>query len=488
MAVGRQFGREASIYLAGFVGAGIIQFLSIPIYTRALGPEQYGYLALVIASTTVLSGIILLGGDVALARFWVDAHDERAKRELASTWIGFLSLWSIIVAALACALAPWMAGRLAPGAGLAVMLAIGFLGQVPAQISRMLAQILRNRFRPVPYAATTVLVTSLNVALGIALGIGMDMGVLGIVLGMLIGEALGAAIRVPLVRGSVGRNLNRSLLPPLLRFGVPLVPASLAAWVFTGMDRIVVGLTLDQLELGAYGLAATLIGPFTVFTLAIGQAWIPRIASLHALDRAGAQRATSQGIALALAGLGTAAIAVGTLSPWLIAVVGGPGYEAGVPALPFLAAGAAFYGTAVFTATGLTLEKRTTFIPVVTVGAAALDIALLFLLVPRWGLIGASVSVASAYLCLAWLSLVFAHRVFPLSVNVGRLALMTLLLMVQAGMAATLPGSMVTGATGLLVATALLVLGLRHSGEPTARSAESPDPTEEDPLPDIPTP
>ena len=66
MAVGRQFGRETAIYLAGFVGAGLVQFLSIPVYSRALGPEQYGYLALMIATTTVLSGIMLLGGDVAL--------------------------------------------------------------------------------------------------------------------------------------------------------------------------------------------------------------------------------------------------------------------------------------------------------------------------------------------------------------------------------------------------------------------------------------
>lgn len=477
MAVGRKFGHEASIYLAGFVGAGILQFLAIPVYSRALGPDQYGLLTLTIATATVLSGVMILGGDVALARFWVDAPTEESKRSLASTWIGFLTAWSAVVALIAIAAAPWLADRLRPGTGLAVLLVISIAGLVPAQISRMLAQILRNRFRPTPYALTTVLTAALNVGLGVLFGVAMGLGVLGIVLGTLTGESLGALIRLPLVWSSLEWKFSGSTLRPLLRFGIPFVPASVATWVFTGADRLVIGASLHEAQLGAYGLAAAMIGPFTVFTMAMGQAWLPRIAQLNAHDPDSARATAGSAVGLALGGLGAAAIAVGALAPWLVGLVGGSDYARGADALPFLALGSAFAGTALFTATGLTLAKRTSIIPVVTIASAAVDVALLLVLVPRVGLVGASISVAAAYLTLSAGALYFASRVFPLKVDPPSLAITLLVLVVQSSISTVWAGSpwvLASAAAGIAVVVALSVYGhsrVRDGGHWTAQQA-----------------
>lgn len=488
MAVGKQFGREASIYLAGFVGAGILQFLSIPIYSRALGPDQYGYLVLTIAATTVLSGVMILGGDVALARFWVDARSDEDKRVLASTWLGFLTAWSVGVAGIACVLAPWLADVLQPGTNLAVLLTIGFIGLVPAQFSRMLAQILRNQFRPVPYALTTVLTMGLNVSFGVLFAVVVGLGVPGAIVGTLVGESLGALIRLPLVWRALTPRFSRATLYPLLRFGVPFVPASIATWVFTGADRLVIGRYSSDFELGAYGLAATMIGPFTVFTLAMGQAWIPRIAALNSEDPYSAQVTTASAIGFALAGLGSAAMAVGSVAPWLVRIVGGSEYMDGAVALPFLALGSAFAGTALFTATGLTLAKRTILVPVVTVAAAAVDIVLLLTLVPRFGLVGASISVAASYLVLAVGAYFFANRAFPLLVDRRILTFVLLILTVQSGANTALAGSPATIASTMVsiaVVSSLAVLGRRRTQRTLgAVVANGPsDLIEEDPLP-----
>ncbi len=97
MALGRQVTREASIYLAGFVGAAFLQFLAVPIYTRYLGPERYSYYALTLAITTSLAGLLVIGGDIALTRFWFEAKSQEQRRNLALTWISFLTAWSVIV-------------------------------------------------------------------------------------------------------------------------------------------------------------------------------------------------------------------------------------------------------------------------------------------------------------------------------------------------------------------------------------------------------
>ncbi len=480
MAVGRQFSREASIYLAGFVGAGILQFLAIPVYSRALGPEQYGYLALTLAATTMLSGVMILGGDVALARFWADARTEVDKRVLASTWIGFLGAWSVAVAAVACLAAPWLADRLRPGSNLAVLLTIGFIGLVPAQLSRMLAQILRNTFRPVPFALTTVLIAAGNAALGITFATRLDLGVFGIVLGTLVGEALGCLVRLPLVRGSFGGRLSWPVLQPMLRFGAPLIPASLAAWVFNGADRIAVGAHVSPAELGAYGLAVTAMGPFTVLTLALGQAWTPRIASMYVESGGRAREATALATQIATAGYTVAATTVGALAPALIHVVGGEGYEPAAKALPFLTLGAAFSGISLFASTGLVIMKRTALIPVVTVAAALVDLILLAVLVPRYGILGAGLTVACAYLFLSASMLTLSSRVFQFQIARGRLVAIAAAAMMQAALNTARPGEAWVAASWTFTTAVICVLtyaSLRASRRRGASGAARPDAT-----------
>lgn len=459
MAVGSQFSREASVYLAGFVGAGIVQFLAILVYSRSLGPEQYGYLTLTVAMATAWAGVMVLGGDVALTRFWIDAPLEAAKRALASTWIGFLTAWSVVVAVIACMAAPILAQRFGPGADLTPLLIVGFLGLVPAQASRLLAQILRNRFRPVAFAATTVLISAGNVAIGITFGVVLGLGAYGIVLGMLLGETIGCLIRVPLTRASLGRSVDWHLLPPLLRFGIPYVPASIAAWTLTGVDRLVVGMALSPTELGAYGLAATFVGPFIVVNLALGQAWVPRAYELFTTSASLAKGTTAKAVGLALAGLGGAALIVGGLAPWVVALLGGDEYMPGSVALPFLALGSAFAGTAAFAGTGLTLMKRTVALSSIAVCAAGVNVAALLVLVPRFGLVGASLAGAGSYLLLAGANLTVANLAF----NVGvppRTGLILGVLIAQSSISTLAPRSVwVFGA--LAISEALLVVHIR---------------------------
>ncbi len=417
MAVVGQVTREASIYLAGFLGAAFLQFLAVPIYTRILGPDEYAQFALTQAVTASLAGVLVLGGDVALARFWFDANTNRERHDLAVSWIGFLTLWSIVVVALSAAFSSALATWLSPSVDLRPLLLVGLVTLVPAQLSRMLAQILRNEFRPIPFAITTVLVGGLSMAFGLLFAVTWGMGPLGILGGALLAEAVVCLVRLPLVRRQLrGRPSWVALKSPLL-FGVPLVPASVAMWVFTGADRIAVGRYLSPTDLGAYSVAAVLVAPFSVLLLALAQAWIPRVSQRYETSPAEASASTGLAIELALLGFGLGAVALGAIAAPAMRVFAGPEYAAGAQAIPILALGSVFLGTSLFTQTGSTLAKRTGFLPVITVVAAIANVTLLVLLVPRLGLAGASVAVCVGYLLLATGTFTYSQHCFPVPIH-----------------------------------------------------------------------
>jgi O-antigen/teichoic acid export membrane protein len=472
VALGRQVTREASVYLVGFVVAALLQFLAVPIFTRALGPESYSYLALALALTTSLAGVLLLGGDVALSRLWFAADDEESRRDLALTWIAFLTLWSIVVVLILAPLAKPLAEWLEPGTELSAMLVVGLAILVPQQLSRMLAQVLRNQFRPVAFAVTTIAIAALGLILSLILGLALDLGVLGILLGTLVAEILGVLVRFPIVRAALAGRLRTRMLGPPLRFGLPLVPASIAMWAFTGADRIVVGRYLPAGELGAYSVAAMLVAPFGVLLTALGQAWIPRITQEYEVGGDRAATMTGRAVELSLLVFGGAAVLVGVAAPLLITVVAGPGYAAGAPALPFLALGGAFLGTSLFSSTGYTLAKRTGWVPVITLLAAAVNVILLLVLVPLLGLVGAALAVASGYLVMSVGLLLYSQRHYPVPVSWAWATAVASVLAAQALLATY--GSPAAFMPGALVTITLLAARAWHLVRPTATTVPSP--------------
>ncbi len=469
MAVANRFGREASIYLGGFVAVGAIQFIALPIYSRHLGPEKFGLYSLTMAAVTVLASVMVVGGDVALARFWGDAPSDEEKKRLTSTWIAFLTAWSAVVAVIGCAAAPWLAGALSHGSDLLPLLIIGILGLVPAQLSRMLAQVLRNTFRPLLYSTALVITAALDVALGLLFAIGLGLGVYGILLGLLVGEALGALARVPMVRQYLGFTFDWGLLPPMLRFGAPLMIAGLASWAFTGADRLVLSAHAAAAEVGHYGLAVSLVAPLGMVTAALGQAWIPRIVQLAAADRGAAVAATSRAIAWAMVGLGVASMVLGALAPVVVRIVGGAEFAESAEALPLLALAAAFAGLAPFTGTGLTLAKRSSLVLVVTITAGLISLALLAVLVPPFGAVGAALSVAAALLVRVLLTLFFANRVYAVAVDRARLALMVAILAVQVATCTIRPSWPTVLVVTVASIAALLALAPRDRAPSDAR-------------------
>jgi O-antigen/teichoic acid export membrane protein len=472
VALGRQVTREASIYLAGFVGAAVLQFLAVPIYTRYLGPERYSYYALTLAITTSLAGLLVIGGDIALTRFWFEAESQEQRRNLALTWISFLTAWSIIVVGVVVLFAQELADWLRPDSDLGPLLIVGLAILVPAQLSRMLAQVMRNEFRPVAFALTTVAVGAMGMGFGIALAVGAAMGVMGILLGTVAAEILGCVIRFPLVRADLRGSLRRETLGPPLRFGIPFVPASIAMWVFTGADRIAVARYLPDGSLGGYAVAATLVAPFSVLLTALGQAWIPRVTQEYAGDPARAARSTGRAIELSLILYSVGATILAVAAPLVIGLVAGPGYDTGAAALPLLALGSVFLGTSLFTGTGYTLAKRTSLVPVLTVVAALVNTLGLVLLVPRWGVVGAAVAVCVGYLTLTVGSYLYSQRHFPVVVSWLVLGAVTAITVACALSASIAPASAPTYALGAVALVVQFMAAHRVAGRPARRSAQ----------------
>ena len=179
--------------------------------------------------------------------------------------------------------------------------------------------------------------------------------------------------------------------------GLPLVPASLAYWVFNSSDRVVLGRLSTLEDLGLYAVAATLIGMLTLLNGAIGQAWSPHAMKLYELDPSAAAALAGKALTYLVAIFGLLAVGLTSFSGEILALFAAPEFRPAAIAVGPLALGMAAYASTQVTALGFSLTKRTGYIAVFSWIAALLNLGLNVLLIPHWGFLAAAWTTAVAF-------------------------------------------------------------------------------------------
>jgi len=206
-----------------------------------------------------------------------------------------------------------------------------------------------------------------------------------------------------------------------------------------------------------YSAAVKVAGVITFVMVAFRTAWPAFAYSIE--DDRDARRTYSYVLTYLLTVAAWLSLALGALAPWIVSLLTSrPGYlraEKGVALLAF--AGAVYAGYTVL-AIGSGRARRTQFNWVVTGLGAAVNIALNFWLIPAYGMVGASISTAAAYVVLFIGMTLYAHRVYPVPYQ-WRRVLTSLGVAVGLTVAAR-AGQLPLAPSALLVAVYPLVLAL----------------------------
>ena len=152
-----------------------------------------------------------------------------------------------------------------------------------------------------------------------------------------------------------------------------------------------------------------------------------------------------------------ATLTAAVLGREVLVVLTPPRFHDAAPVIPVVALAYLLHGTFLLTSIGIGIERKAHYYPIVTAGAAAVNIALNFALVPRWGMMGSAWATVAGYGVMAVLGFVFSHRLYPIPFEWTRLSLVAAAAAVTAALARAAPA-------GLLSAIAVKVLLLAVFG------------------------
>jgi len=446
--------RHMLVYGGGILLGKATGFIMIPIYTRALTRADYGVLELLTRSAEVASIVLALGMSSAVLRFYFDHDDQRDRDLLVSSAFAF----SVLLALGATALLSVFAGKLSrvlfgtPEHQLLVLLLI--VTNLFELTSVVPMAYIRAQERSLHYSLVNVIRLVVGISLNIYLVVVLRLGLLGVLYsGLVSGGIIAAWLTVYSVR-QTGLKFSLSKLEPMLRYGAPLIPATLCMFVLHSADRFFLQHYAGLDEVGLYALSYRFAMVLPVLILQpFGLAFMPMVYAIARRPGAGmvyARTLTYLTVVTTWLALGMALVTRDVLR-----VMSSPEYLDAYRPLPMIAFGFVFLGMQGTFEIGIHIQKRTVFRLVNVASAALVSLVLCWVLIPRYGMMGAAAATFGSFLWLAAVSYAVSQRLYPIRYDFPRLAH----IFVVAGALYALGALFVRGdGVGLVVARILLGL------------------------------
>jgi O-antigen/teichoic acid export membrane protein len=382
---------DSAVYGLADIIARFITIFLVPIYTRLFTPEDYGVLSLVNSSLTVVAILVVLGLDNSANRWYWDTDDEIDRHRTIASWTWCQLVAATVMGTAMFASADWLALTIVEQERAALYFRLAALGLPLTAIGKIATTRLRMQRRPwvtTFYALGTTIVTVVST---VVLVIILRWGLTGVYVGQLMGYGIATIAGLFLLKSWISpKCFSAARLREMLRFAIPIIPASLAYWVVGFADRYFVQAYASTAEVGLYSVGSAVAAVVAFATGAFQMAWPPFAFSIHKEPHA---KQTYANAFLAYLWL-TVAISAGAslFAPEAIRLLATSEYLGATSVVGLLALSYVMIGLVYIANTGPGIVKRSGPTGLAMTVAAILNVVLNFLLVPRYGKFGSAIA------------------------------------------------------------------------------------------------
>jgi len=388
--------KHSTIYGMGGVLNKFIGFFLLPIYTRLLTPADYGILSLLGVTSSLATIVAQLGLGTAIFREIIYEGSDEPSVE--STTLYFLLGESALFFGVLIAISPEVSTLIFGTTDWAYLLRLAFLSDWVGVVEVVFNARLRARAQSSLYSLLTVARFTVGILLNLYYIAVLRRGVEGLIVAALISDALFAALYFILLARDLRRTFSLPILRRMLTFGIPLVPVGLSSLLLTMADRYFLKHFSTIAQVGLYSLGYNIGMILNLVEQAFQLAWPPHRFSIAKQPNAKHQFARI--LTYYLLAYGFLAMVLSLLAKELLMIMTTPKFYPAATVVPLIALSYVFSGVRHMTNTGLAILNKNYYVPPIIVGSALLNLALNYLLIPHYGMIGAAWATILSYLAI----------------------------------------------------------------------------------------
>ncbi len=407
----------------GQLGSKILVYLLVRLYTAVMTTGDYSIASNITETATLLIPLISLGIGDAVFRFGMDKQYNR-KDVFTSGFVAFVLgavLFAIVIPVL-CAV-PYMQGR--------EWLVVVYV--ICSVLHTICSQYLRAKGMFRLYALQGLLNTALTILCNIIFLLPLHMSYVGYVLSVAVADFLSMIFMV--VTGNLWKELDiravrKETLKDMLKYSIPMIPASIFWWVTNVSDRyMVTGFLGDDVN-GLYSASYKIPTLLMVLSGIFINAWRnSAVDEKDAKDSAHFYEKVMEAFSAVIFILGGGIIAFTKVITYLM--FDASFHDAWIY-IPILTLAMVYFNLVSFLGSLYVVEKKSMYSFLTSLAGAAVNLTLNLLLIPTMlGALGAAIATLASFVVSFLMRAASAGKILPFNLHLGKITLNTALLVAQ---------------------------------------------------------
>lgn len=389
-------GKHYMIYGLGLAASKIASFILIPLYTSKFSTAEYGVFTTLTITLMFISTTSQLGVNSSVIRSYYDYADKQGRARVFGTAfilllasstafalvMGIFSndLSRLIVQSDDMGICFWLLGATLVTDGL-FLLYVSELRAAKQSLSFSIANIAK------------LMVTCITAIIFVA---ALKQGVRGAVLANAISSAISCAAIMPVLIAKCDFHYSKKEASKLLRFGVPLIPMSLSAAVIASADRYFLlnmcgSPAVARAIVGVYALIYNYSNLFRIGV--VEPLYLVLMPQVMAVRNSSYANTFYSHIFYYYLLFSCFLILLMTVAyQHVVSMVAGHSYTGSILVVWLILLSLLFIGSTRPLGVGMTLARKTSYSAMFYSSAAVINIALNFLLIPRYSMLGAAIA------------------------------------------------------------------------------------------------
>lgn len=407
----------------GTFGSKILTFVMVRFYTGVLTPSDYGTADLIMQTANLLLPVVSLGITNGVFRFALDRKEHRKS-------IFSAGLYTILLGSLILLAAGPLLSR---SEDLHEYVELICAYTLASCLHSLCAQYIRAEGKTALFAGQGIFNTALVIWFNILFLQVFRLGVFGYVMSVVVADGICTGYLV--LREKLWKLLvpkpDDSVTKAMLRYSIPLIPATIFWWITSVSDRYMVTWFLGAEANGLYAVACKIPTILSLLSTIFMEAWQFSAISEATGDREVHIRFYSQVWGFFLSAMVLVGSVMIVLCRLEIRVLAARSYYAAWQYVPVLAMAMVFSAFSSFMNSVYVVMEKSHLSLWTAVWGAGANILMNLWMIPRIGIQGAAVATLVSYLMCFGIRAVSARRLIPFRLYPGRLTVSTGLLMLQ---------------------------------------------------------
>lgn len=407
----------------GTFGSKLLTFVMVRFYTGVLTPADYGTADLIMQTANLLLPLVSLGITNGVFRFALDRKEQRRS-------IFTIGFYTILVGSLILLAALPLLSNTESLREYTLLIGVYTLASC---LHSLCAQYIRAEGKTALFAVQGIINTALVIGFNITFLLVFRMGVFGYVMSVVAADGICTLFLV------LREKLWKLWLPKpegqlwnaMLRYSIPLIPATIFWWITSVSDRYMVAYFLGTDANGLYAVACKIPTVLTLLSTIFMEAWQFSAIQEATGDREVHIRFYTQVWSAFLAVMVMAGSVIIVLCRLEIRMLSTQQYYEAWKYIPTLSMAMVFSAFSSFMGSVYVVTEKSRLSLWTALWSALANIFLNFLLIPRIGIQGAAIATLASYVLCFAIRAVTSRRLIPFTLFTPRLIGSGLLLTIQ---------------------------------------------------------